>query len=111
LEKKVVGPNHRLTLNTRANLAVALLYQGKLDDAEAEIAEVTRLMDEHLGVGYPERVNFTRKFAAGLAAQKQTQKAIEIVGRAAKSAREKLGPSHPATQKYEEILQSLSMPK
>jgi tetratricopeptide (TPR) repeat protein len=111
LEKKVVGPNHRLTLNTRANLAVALLYQGKLDDAEAAIAEVTGLMDEHLGVGYPERVNFTRKFAAGLAAQKQTPKAIEIVERAAKSAREKLGPSHPATQKYEEILQSLSMPK
>jgi serine/threonine protein kinase len=111
LEKKAVGPNHRLTLNTRANLAVALLYQGKLDDAQAEIAEVTRLMDENLGVGYPDTVNFTVKFATGLAAQKQSQDAIEIVEQAAKSAREKLGPDHPATQKYEEILRSLSVPK
>jgi Tetratricopeptide repeat len=100
-----------LTLNSRANLAVALLGQKRVDEARSQIAEVMRLMEEKLGVDYPETVSFTVKFATGLAQQGRTEEAIEITERAEEGARTTLGESHPATQKYARLLQSLKTPE
>jgi tetratricopeptide (TPR) repeat protein/tRNA A-37 threonylcarbamoyl transferase component Bud32 len=111
LEEALLGPEHRLTLNSRANLAVALLGQKRVDEARSQIAEVMRLMEEKLGVDYPETVSFTVKFATGLAQQGRTEEAIEITERAEEGARTTLGKSHPATQKYARLLQSLKTPE
>jgi tetratricopeptide (TPR) repeat protein/tRNA A-37 threonylcarbamoyl transferase component Bud32 len=107
LEETVLGPEHRLTLNSRANLAIAVLGQGRIEEARAQIGEDIKLMDEKLGPGYPETVSFTVKFATGLAHQGRMEEAIGIAKRAEERARTNLGESHPVTQKYARLLQSL----
>ena len=100
-----------MTLNSRANLAVALLGQGKVEEALAQIEEVTTLMEEKLGPGYPDTVSFTIKFATGLVQQNRAEEAIRIAERAEELARTNLGESDPVTQNYAGLLQSLKTPE
>jgi hypothetical protein len=66
-----------------------------------------KLMEEKLGPDYPDTVNFTARFATGLAQQDRLEEAIEIAERAEERARTTLGESDPVTQKYARLLQSL----
>ena len=100
-----------MTLNSRANLAVAVLGQGRIEEAEAEIGGVMKSMEEKLGLGYPDTVSFTVKFATGLAHQNRREEAIKIAARAEEGARTIMGQNHPVTQKYARLLQSLENPK
>ena len=70
-----------------------------------------KLMEENLGLDYPDTVNFTVKFVAGLAQQGRTEQAIAIAERAEENARTTLGESHPVRQKYATLLQSLKAPE
>lgn len=107
LEETVLGPDHRLTLNTRANLALALLGQGKVEVAQTQFTDVVKHLEEKFGLGYPDPVNFTIKFATTLAGQGKVQEAIAMVEQAEKNARASLGPDDPVTRKYDTVLQSL----
>ena len=111
LEETVPGPDHRLTLNSRANLAVALLGQKRVDEARPQIAEVMSLMEEKLGWNYPDTVSFTIKFATGLAQQGRMEEGVEIAERAEEHARTTLGENDPISQKYARLLQSLKAPE
>ena len=70
-----------------------------------------KLMEQALGLAYPDTVNFTVKFATGLAHQNKMREAIEIAERAEERARKALGPDHPVTQRYAKLLQTLQAPK
>ena len=97
-----------MTLNSRANLAVALLGQKRVDEAQSQIAEVMGLMEEKLGVDYPETVNFTVKFATGLAQQGRMEEAIEIAERAEEARPYNLGRKRPG---HTEICQAFAVPE
>ena len=100
-----------MTLNSRANLAVAVVGQGRTEEAQAQIEEVMKLMEEKLGPDYPDTVSFAVKFATGLARQDKMEEAIKIVEGAEERARTTLGESHPVTQKYARLLKSLKIPE
>ena len=71
LEQKAVGPENRLTLNSRGNLAVALIGQGKFEEAESEYRDVLQLMDRVLGLEHPDTLGYTAKFVTAFVASKQ----------------------------------------
>ena len=108
LEEKVLGPDHRLTLNSRANLAVAVLGQGRIEEAEAQIGDVMKSMEEKLGLGYPDTVSFTVKFATGLAHQNRREEAIKIAGASRGTGSHDPGPEPPG---HAEVCQAFAVPE
>src|ERR1044071_3622851 len=109
-EEKVVGPEHRLTLNSRANLVVALIAGGKWHEAEGQYTDILKLMQRTLGIDYPDTVTYTLKFAEGMAQQNKVDKAAELLASAAETARQQLGPDNLLANKYTDLRQKLVSP-
>ena len=105
----MLGPQHLVTLNTRGNLAVALIGQGKFADAASECDAMLDLMERSLSFEHPDTLGFTTKFVTGLSRQNKIAEAKELAMRAEERARKALGPDNPVTQKYAKLAQDLEV--
>ena len=105
LREKALGPEHPDTLASRSGLAKTLMAEGK--DAEAEMREVIKLEEKVIGREHPDTLGSYYDFASGLRSRGKIQEAREFARRAADGARKVLGPDHPSTREYENLLQEL----
>ena len=93
----MLGPEHPDSLDTRSNLASALLHQGKYTESETEDREVVKLYEKVLGPEHPNTLEARNNLAEVLAAQTRYVEA-EAEYRAVIDIREKvLGVDHPST--------------
>lgn len=69
LDEKVLGPEHPDTLDTRANLAGALLHQGRYVEAETEARQVVRVDEKVHGAEHPSTLEVRNSLADAIAAQ------------------------------------------
>jgi tetratricopeptide (TPR) repeat protein len=110
LEEKKGNPNDRLTLASRDTLAVALAGQRKYAEAEAEFRAVLKLEEQILGADDPQTVISCYNLALCLRDEGKSEEAKQFVKRAADGAFKTLGPEHPDTKKYEQLLRLLERP-
>ncbi len=107
----MLGPDNLVTLNSRGNLAIALIGQGKFADAHAQYTDVLKLMERLLGLEHPDTLNYATKFAMALSHQNRMGEATEIAKRAEEGARKILGPDNPCTRRYAKLVQDLEAKK
>jgi hypothetical protein len=65
---------------------------------------VSSLREKVLGVGHPETLDTCFNLASCLRAEGKTQEAKVFAERSAEGARKVLGPEHPDTKKYEQLV-------
>ena len=68
-------------------------------------------MQRVLGLGHPDTLGYTTKFATVLAQQKRTEEAKELAKGVEERARQALGPNNPATQSYAKLVHDLDLAK
>src|SRR6266403_316592 len=107
LETKALGPEDALTMRSHRGLANALFNQGNYVAAEPEYREVLRIAGKLRGTDHLETLDACYDLAGNLARERKLPQAKELARRAADSARKKLGPTHPASQKYTKFLSEL----
>jgi tetratricopeptide (TPR) repeat protein len=84
-----------------------LAAQTRYVEAEAEYGEVINLREKVLGVDHPDTLETCFDLATCLRSEGKLQEASAFAKRAADGARQVLGPEHPDTKKYEQLLQDL----
>ena len=94
-------------MRSHRGLANALFNQGNYSGAEPEYREVLRIAEKLRGADHPETLDACYDLAGNLARERKLSEAKDLARRAADSARKKLGPNHPATQKYNTLLTEL----
>jgi tetratricopeptide (TPR) repeat protein len=107
LETKALGPDDTLTMRSHRGLANAFFNQGNYSAAEPEYREVLRIAEKLRGADQLETLDACYDLAGNLARERKLPEAKDLARRAAESARKKLGPNHPATQKYNSLLTEL----
>lgn len=107
LVTRVLGQDNPLTARCHRGLANAFFNQSNFDSAEPEYREVLRIAEKVRGAEAAETLEACYDLAGNLARQRKLPEAKEFARRAADSARKKLGPDHPATQKYARFLTEL----
>jgi tetratricopeptide (TPR) repeat protein len=107
IETKALGAEDALTMRSHRGLANALFNQGNYAAAEPEYRETLRIAEQLRGSDHLETLEACYDLAGNLARERKLPEAKELARRAADSARKKLGPSNPATQKYIKFLSEL----
>jgi tetratricopeptide (TPR) repeat protein len=107
LETKAVGPDDALAMRSHRGLANALFNQGNYSAAEPEYREVLRIAEKLRGPDHLETLDACYDLAGNLARERKFPEAKDLAHRAADTARRKLSPNHPATQKYNALLTEL----
>ncbi len=107
IETKALGPEDALTMRSHRGLANALFNQGNYAAAEPEYRETLRIAEQFRGPDHLETLEACYDLAGNLARERKLPEAKELARRAVDSARKKLGPSNPATQKYTKFLSEL----
>jgi tetratricopeptide (TPR) repeat protein len=107
LETKALGPDDALTMRSHRGLANALFNQGNYSAAEPEYREVLRIAEKVRGADHLETLDACYDLAGDLARERKLPEAKDLARRAADTARKKLSPNHPATQKYNALLNEL----
>jgi tetratricopeptide (TPR) repeat protein len=107
LETKALGPEDALTMRSHRGLANALFNQGNYTAAEPEYREVLRIAEKLRGPDQLETLDACYDLAGALARERKLPEAKDLARRAADTARKKLSPNHPATQKYNALLTEL----
>ena len=74
---------------------------------EAEYRTLLKLREKVLGSEHPDTLKTCSNLAVCLRSEGQTHEANALGQRAADGARNVLGPEHPETKKYEQLLQEL----
>jgi Flp pilus assembly protein TadD len=105
--EKALGTEHPETLSSRADLAYALMNQGKFSEAESTFREVIKLQDRVLGPEHPDTLSACSNLAYVLARSGQRAEAVQFARRAANGGRKVFGADHPSTKDYEKLLQEL----
>src|SRR6476661_9837576 len=104
VETKALGPDDALTMRSHRGLANSLFNQGNYPAAEPEYREVLRIAEKLRGSDHVETLDACYDLAGNLARERKLPEAKDLAHRAADTARRKLGPTHPATQKYATFL-------
>ena len=104
LEEKTLGPENQLTLYTRAILAIALIEQGKFE--EAQYKDVIQVMERVLGLENPAILYCASTMGEALARQNKTKEAAELCRQLEDHARQAFGENNPSTQKYAKLRQN-----
>ena len=107
LEEKALGPEDLATLNSRGNLAVALIGQEKFPKPKIEYNDVLKLMERVLGFEHPDTLSYTSQDCYRFVASKQEWRSNRDRQGAEERARKALGPDNPSTQKYAQLVQDL----
>ena len=107
----MLGPENRLTLNTRGNLAVALIAQGKLREAGAEYKDVMNWMERVLGLDHPDTFSYATKFTTSLSRQNRFDDAKTLAKQIEQAASQKLGLESASAQSYANLLADLEHAK
>ncbi|MFL6521004.1 MAG: tetratricopeptide repeat protein [Chthoniobacterales bacterium] len=107
LETKALGPEDALTMRSHRGLANALFNQGNYTAAEPEYREVLRIAEKLRGPDQLETLDACYDLAGTLARERKLPEAKDLARRAADTARKKLSPSHPASQKYNALVTEL----
>lgn len=107
IEAKALGPEDALTMRSHRGLANALFNQGNYAAAEPEYRETLRIAEQLRGPDHLETLEACYDLAGNLARERKLPEAKELARRAADSARKKLGPTNPATQKFTKFLSEL----
>jgi len=107
LETKALGPEDALTMRSHRGLANALFNQGNYSAAEPEYREVLRIAEKLRGPDQLETLDACYDLAGNLARERKLPEAKDLARRAADTARKKLSPNHPATQKYNTLVTEL----
>jgi tetratricopeptide (TPR) repeat protein len=107
LETNALGPDDALTMRSHRGLANALFNQGNYSAAEPEYREVLRIAEKLRGPDQLETLDACYDLAGNLARERKLPEAKELARRAADTARKKLSPNHPATQKYNALVSEL----
>jgi hypothetical protein len=81
------------------------MAEGK--DAEADLREVIKLRENVIGSENPETLESYYTLATALAKKKNIAEARAFGQRAEEGAQKVLGPGHPSTKKYENLLAEL----
>ena len=105
----MLGPDNLVTLNSRGNLAIALIGQGKF--ADAQYTDVLKLLERLLGVEHPDTLSYATKFAMALSHQNRIGEATEIARQLEERASKVLGPDNPCTRRYAKLVQDLQAKK
>lgn len=109
IETRVLGPDNLVTLNSRGNMAIALIGQGRF--ADAQYTDVLKLMERLLGVEHPDTLSYATKFAMALSHQNRIGEATEIARQLEERAAKVLGPDNPCTRRYAKLVQDLQPKK
>ncbi len=80
------------------NLAILLVKQGRLGDAEPLYREALSAQRRTLGEDHPSTLSFTFNFAGILWAQGKRAEALELLRQQLEASRRVLGEAHPNTQ-------------
>ncbi len=104
LRTKVLGPEHRDTLKARRVLGLALERLHKDKEADAEFREVVALSERVLAAEDPERIDAYGALASSLFRRNQYAEAKRYAQSAVEGTRKVLGPHHPRTKSYEDLL-------
>ncbi|HEX4631854.1 MAG TPA: tetratricopeptide repeat protein [Chthoniobacterales bacterium] len=107
LETKALGPDDALTMRSHRGLANALFNQGNYSAAEPEYREVLRIAERLRGADHLETLDACYDLAGNLARERKLPEAKDLARRAAETARKRLSPNHPATQKYNALVTEL----
>lgn len=108
LRAKILGPEHRDTLKARGVLALALDKQNKTQEAEAQFKETLALCERVLGADDAETIDAQAALASSLFRRNQYAEAKPYAERAYEGARKVLGPHHPRTKRYEDLLLAIN---
>ncbi|HEV2805899.1 MAG TPA: tetratricopeptide repeat protein [Chthoniobacterales bacterium] len=107
VEVKALGPEDPLTMRSHRGLANALFNQANYSAAEPEYREVLRIAEKLRGPEHLETLDACYDLAGDLIHVRKLPEAKDLARRAADTARRKLSPNHPATQKYTKFLTEL----
>jgi hypothetical protein len=94
-------------MRSHRGLANAMFNQGNYSAAEPEYREVLRIAERLRGPDHLETLDACYDLAGNLVRERKLPEAKELARRAADTARKKLSPNHPATQKYNALLTEL----
>ncbi len=109
LALEIVGPEHPFTGVARANLAYALMDQGRAVEAEPLFAEGLRVLAAGIGQGSPDLLETLRGYAAALKAQGRLEEAEPLLRRASAIATERLQPIHSERLRSSDALAGLML--
>jgi tetratricopeptide (TPR) repeat protein len=91
------GPDHRRTLQARAELAVIHLDLGRVEQGLAELADIRDCAERALGADHPASIASLENHAAALQRLNRTADAEPLIRRAVELSQRVYGPSHPST--------------
>ena len=80
LDEKVLGPEHPDSLDTRNNLALALLHQRNYTEAETEDRQLFKLQERVLGLEHPNTLDTRNNLAKALAREASILKPKPKIG-------------------------------
>jgi hypothetical protein len=94
---RALGPDHRETLNSRSNLAIAYKNAGRKIEAIALHEGTLKLQESKLGPDHPDTLSSRNNLATAYSEAGCTSEAIELYETTLKLRESKLGPNHPDT--------------
>lgn len=94
---KLLGPKHPKTLNTSNNLAVVLLRNGELKEAEQRFRQTLELRGKILGAEHPDTLASINTMAIVLRRQDKLKEAEQMYRSTIELMKKVLGPEHPGT--------------
>ncbi|MBY6300971.1 tetratricopeptide repeat protein [Streptomyces clavuligerus] len=95
--ERVLGPNHRDTLTTRANLAASHWQAGRTEEAIELEEQVLTARDRVLGPNHRDTLTTRTNLAASYQQAGRTEEAIELLEQVLTARERVLGPNHRDT--------------
>ena len=88
---------------------MALIGQGKFEEAGAQYGEVIKAMERVLGIEHPSTLRYATKFVAVLSHQNKSVEAKAMAEQLEEHARQRLGEKNSLTEKYAQLVQSVEL--